>query len=229
MNNQISIVQVQSKFLSRVYSWMSFGLILTAITAFYVANNPLIVHFIYGKNWIFFSLLIIKFVMCVTISSALDSISARTAKWVFLAYSILTGIMLSVIFFVYPVASIAKIFFIASSMFASLAIYGHFTKSDLSGMGTFLFMSLIGLIISQFFGWFLNSPEFDWVTSGIGVMIFSLLTAYDTQKIKNMAQEVYETNDDYLKLSIYGALQLYLDFINLFLYLLSFIYGKKKN
>lgn len=224
--NNYSIAQVHSKFISKVYAWMSLGLLITGIISFFTASSPAIINFIFGNSLVFLGLVISNFLLVMGLSAMIDSISSSTAKIAFIIYSILTGFTFSAIFLLYTFSSIAIVFFITSLMFASMALYGHFTKADLTGMGGALTMCLIGLILSSVINMFLQNGTFDFIKSILGVIIFTLFTAYDAQKIKSFADEA-SNSEELSKLSIIGALELYLDFINLFLYLLKFM-GRKK-
>jgi FtsH-binding integral membrane protein len=161
------------------------------------------------------------------LSLLINRISFAAAAGLFLVYAVSLGLTLSAIFLVYTYSSIFSTFLVASGMFGAMALYGYFTKADLSAMGSFLFMALIGLILGGLVNMFFKSESFNYVLSAIGVIVFTLLTAYDVQKIKQMASGLYEDSDSMAKASILGALTLYLDFVNLFLYLLQ-IMGRRR-
>ncbi len=213
--------------LHRVYGWMAAGLATTAITAYIVANTPAFVEVLFKNIWLIFVLFIAQLALVVFLSFRIQRMSFVTAVVTFLLYSLLTGVTLSSIFFVYTQSSIAITFAVAAGMFFAMALYGFFTKADLSGMGNFLLMGLIGLIIALFVNMFLRSTTFDYIISAFGVVIFSLLTAYDVQRIKMLSQQLEASGMSAMNIAILGALMLYLDFINLFLYLLRFM-GQRK-
>lgn len=227
MNNQISIPKVQSKFFLNVYGWMSFGLFLTAMMAMFISSNISMLKFVLSP-FVFWPMVLAQFGLVAYLSAGLNSMSSSTAKTAFVVYAVITGVTLSSIFFVYTFASIASTFFICSGMFAAMAVYGHYTQSDLSSMGSYLFMALLGIIISSIANYFLQSSVFDLMISIFGVIVFTLLTAYDAQNLKMIIEDFDGTVEEASKLSIYGALSLYLDFINLFLYLLRFL-GRKRD
>jgi len=227
MNNDISIARAQSRFMFNVYGWMSFGLFLTSVVALFAASNMALMQFVFNP-WVFWPMLIAQFGLVVYLSAGLNSMSYTAARISFIAYSLLTGLTLSSIFFVYTFSSIAATFLVCSGMFAAMALYGYFTKADLSGMGTYLLMAIFGLVISSIVNYFLQNSMFDFMISIFGVIIFTLLTAYDAQKLKEIAYNYEGTNEGAAKLSIYGALVLYLDFINLFMYLVRLM-GRKRD
>jgi FtsH-binding integral membrane protein len=222
-------VQATNYFLRGVYNWMSLGLGLTAVVAYTVANTPAIAQVIFANPIIFWGLIIAQFGLVLAISGAVNRMSAGTATGLFLLYSALTGATLSSILMVYTAASIFKAFIVCTGMFAAMSVYGATTKKDLTGWGSFLFMGLIGIIIASIVNIFMASSALDFVISGIGVLIFTGLTAYDTQKLKVMGESA--PMDDTVAVrrgTILGALTLYLDFINLFLFLLRF-FGSSRN
>ncbi|OGB84361.1 hypothetical protein A3F66_01835 [candidate division TM6 bacterium RIFCSPHIGHO2_12_FULL_32_22] len=220
-----SQVNTFNKLLSKVYAWMSAGLLLTAGTAYYVGHSPAMLKVIVGNPWVLFGLILAQLGMVIFLSAGIRKLSFGAALATFLGYSLLNGLTLSFIFLVYTQASIALTFLVAAGMFAAMALYGYFTRADLSGMGSFLMMGIFGLVIAGIANMFFQSNSFSYVLSGAGVVIFSLLTAYDVQRLKTLSQ--YFSGKDEAKLSVIGALTLYLDFINLFLYLLRFMGNKK--
>jgi len=209
------------RFFVRVYSWMSMALIITGLVAYRTANSPEIISFV------FYGLLILELVLVGVLVGAINKMSAITATIVFILYSVLNGVTLSAIFFVFTADSIANVFFIAAGTFAAMSAYGYFTKSDLTKIGNILFMALIGLVIASLVNMFLKSEMLYWISSYAGVLIFVGLIAYDTQKLKKLNIIGNEDTDEGKKEAIIGALTLYLDFINLFLYLLR-IFGKRR-
>jgi FtsH-binding integral membrane protein len=222
--SQDSIAQAQTDFLSKVYAWMFGGLLLTAFTAWYVFDSQLYITI--ASSGLMFPLIIGELILVFVLSARIEKMSRTTAAVLFLGYSFLNGLTLSVILAVYTLESIQEVFFITAAMFAALSAYGYFTKKSLSGIGNFLFMGLIGIIIAGVVNIFMDSSALNFAISVIGVVIFAGLTAYDTQRLKEMYVLMYENEDMAAKGAIIGALQLYLDFINLFLFLLR-IFGNR--
>ncbi len=204
-----------------IYNYMALGLSLTGLVATLVASSPALLQAIYGSPLQFVVMLApVGFVFF--LSFRLHAIQASTAQMLFWAYSGLMGLSLSWIFLAYTGASVAKVFFVTAGTFGAMSLYGYTTQKDLTGLGSFLLMGLIGLILASLVNIFVKSSAFEFVISAIGVLIFTGLTAYDTQVIKS---EYIEGDDReiMMKKSIMGALRLYLDFINLFLHLLRFL------
>ncbi|MFC1832082.1 Bax inhibitor-1/YccA family protein [Thermodesulfobacteriota bacterium] len=216
-----------SIFLAKVFNWMAVGLGITGIVAYATATTGLAARIINSPLFLIIALGTLGLVFF--LSARIDKIQASTASALFVAYSVLNGLFFSTIFLRYTGASIASTFVITAGMFGAMAVYGLVTKRDLSGWGSFLFMGLIGLIIASIVNIFLKSSGVYWVTSMIGVLIFTGLTAYDVQKIKRMGEEgiMSQGQEAITKGSIMGALALYLDFINLFLMLLRFFGGSR--
>lgn len=216
-----------SIFLAKVFNWMAVGLGLTGIVAYFTAASGLARVII--SSPLFIIIAIATLGMVFFLSARIDKIQAGTASALFVGYAVLNGLFFSTIFLRYTGSSIAGTFMITAGMFGAMAVYGLVTKRDLSGWGSFLFMGLIGLIIASIVNIFLKSPGMYWVTSMIGVLIFTGLTAYDVQKIKRMGEEgiMSQGQEAITKGSIMGALALYLDFINLFLMLLRFFGGSR--
>ena len=227
----ITVSQAQqdaaSIFLAKVFNWMAAGLGITGLVAYAAAVSGLAVRIINSPLFLVLALGTLGLVFF--LSARIDKIQASTASALFVAYSVLNGLFFSTIFLRYTGTSIASTFVITAGMFGAMAVYGLITKRDLSGWGSFLFMGLIGLIIATIVNIFLKSPGVYWVTSIIGVFIFTGLTAYDVQKIKRMGEEgiMAQGREAITKGSIMGALALYLDFINLFLMLLRFFGGSR--
>ena len=209
----------------KVYTWMILALLITGVTAFGVASSPTLFMSLSKMMW---GLIIAELALVFILSGAINRLSLGTATLMFIGYSVLNGAMLSSIFLVYEPMVIAKVFFITAGTFGAMAVYGYTTKKDLTSMGKILFMALIGLIIATVVNMFLKSPGFDYILSYIGVAIFIGLTAWDSQKIKEMLQTQYDMSEGAQKLALLGALTLYLDFINLFLYLLR-IFGNNRD
>ena len=230
MNNQLSLQQeqVQAAFISKVYGWMSAALLITGVVAMWAASTPAVLTTIFpGESMLRFYLLIAaEFGAVIYLSARINKMSAETAGIVFILYSILNGLTLSVVFLVYTSSSIASTFLVTALTFGVMSAYGYTTKKDLTSIGNLAFMALIGLIIASVVNIFLHSEIMYWVITYAGVLIFVALTAYDTQKIKRMA--AFDDGEEVAKKkSILGALTLYLDFVNLFLYLLRFMGDRK--
>jgi FtsH-binding integral membrane protein len=218
--------QAQATFISKVYAWMSAALLVTGITAMMTASNEALMNIIFSNTYVFYALIIGEIALVWYLSSRIQSMSAQTATYLFIAYSVLNGLTLSVIFVVYTGASIATTFFISAGTFTIMSAYGYYTKRDLTSMGRILTMALIGIIIASIVNMFVESTLTAKIINYVGVLIFVGLTAYDTQKLK----EIYagdSGSEEFRKLSIMGALTLYLDFINLFLLLLRILGGRK--
>ncbi|MEI8308982.1 MAG: Bax inhibitor-1/YccA family protein [Chloroflexales bacterium] len=216
----------QQSVLTRVYAWMTAGLLTTGAIALSVANSSVLAGMIIGNPVIFFGLMIAEIAMVWVLSANLMRLAPAVATGMFLGYAALNGLTLSVIFLAYTRASIASTFFITAGTFATMSLIGYTTKRDLSKLGSLLFMALIGLIIASIVNIFVASSAFAWVISYAGVLIFVGLTAYDTQKIKRLIAQV-SGEDAEQRVAIYGALNLYLDFINLFLYMLRILGNRR--
>jgi FtsH-binding integral membrane protein len=212
----------------KVYTWMAMALAITGITAYGVAISPNLFNLIFSSKAIFFGLIIAELAMVIILSARLHKLSLTTATMMFIGFSVLNGVTLSSIFLAFTTASIAKTFFICAGTFAAMSIYGAFTKTDLSSMGKLMFMALIGLIIASVVSLFVRSTGLDLIISYAGVLIFVGLTAWDTQKIKMMLANADYMDESAQKIALIGALSLYLDFINLFLYLLR-IFGARRD
>ncbi|HEY0355200.1 MAG TPA: Bax inhibitor-1/YccA family protein [Flavisolibacter sp.] len=217
----------QKRFISKVYGWMAGALAITGLVAWYVSGSYSIISFIFANQWVFIGLMIVKLLMVGSLAGWVNRMSVTTASTIFVLYAILTGVVFSALFLIYTAGSLASTFLITGGMFAIMSAYGWFTGNDLTKFGNMLFMLLIGLIIASIVNIFLNSTMLYWISTYVGVFIFTGLIAYDTQKIKNMGAQVTEGTDEYKKGAIVGALSLYLDFINLFLMLLRIFGGRK--
>ena len=211
---------VLSTVMRKVYGRMFFALVVTALTALYVASSPALLATILGSRGIFFGLIIAELAVVFVVSGMLHKLSSTTAVLLFYLYAILNGVVFSSIFVVYELGSIAYTFFITAGVFGAMTVYGLVTKNDMTKFGSYCMMALFGLIIATVVNIFVASSTLDWIISLVGVALFIGLTAWDTQKIKNAAYEVEPSQMG--KLATIGALSLYLDFINLFLYLLRF-------
>ena len=206
---------------------MALGLAVTAIVALYAVNSGLIFSLL--RNPIIMIVLIVgELGLVIALSAAIGRFQSSTALFMFFAYSFLNGLTISTIFLIYTKASIANTFFITAGTFAAMSLYGYTTKRDLTSMGSFLMMGLIGIIIASFVNFFFRSPAFYWLITYAGIAIFVGLTAYDAQKIKEMAYAGFSGSEEERKGAVIGALRLYLDFINLFLLLLR-IFGRRSD
>ena len=218
---------VQRKFLTKVYGWMSLALLLSGITAFIVATSPFLINLVFGNKIGFPLLAIGEIVLVWWLSASIRKISTMTASIAFLAYSIINGATLASIFHVFSLNSIIVVFLVSALMFIGMSLYGVFSKSDIMSFGRYFSMAIIGLIVASVINIFLKSSGFNWVISIVTVVIFTGLTAYDTRKMILVSQQA-DGNDMFQKASIIGALELYLDFINIFLALLR-IFGKSRD
>lgn len=213
-------------FILKVYMWMSLGLFITAgvsVAPFLILSETQFINLISEYIYVFYGLMIVEFLIVLGLSFLINKMPAILGLLAFLFYSFLNGVTLSPIFIIYTGASIFSTFLICSMMFGGTSILGFITKMDLTKFGGYLTMALIGLIVAMVVNLFLNSSMMSWIISFVGVVLFVGLTAYDTQKIKNMAGGIDAASEDGKKASIMGALTLYLDFINLFLFLLRLL------
>ena len=215
------VTPMVSMVMRKTFGWMTMCLLITALTAMGVVNSGLFYQIASsGAMWL---LIIAELVLVFVLSARINKMSVTTATIMLIVYSALNGATLSFIFLAYSLGSIAKTFFITTGMFGVMALVGATTKRDLSKMGSILFMALIGLIIASLVNIFLHSSGLDWIISLIGVVLFTALTAYDVQRVKRLATESDLYDDTQVgRLAVISALSLYLDFINLFLYLLRF-------
>jgi uncharacterized protein len=218
-----------NEFVRSVYNWMAIGLAVTGFVAYYVANSPEMKSLIFGNTMIFYGLIIGELALVFTISARVNRMKAATATGLFVLYSALNGATLSFIFLVYTQSTITSVFFICAATFVSCSVYGWVTKRDLTSIGGFMTMGLIGIIIASVVNMFVRSQGMSMIISYIGVFVFIGLTAYDTQKIKTMAvtQPAGLESGAIRKGAILGALTLYLDFINLFLFMLRIFGGTR--
>ncbi|MFD1802893.1 Bax inhibitor-1 family protein [Mixta tenebrionis] len=215
-------------YMAQVYGWMTCGLLLTAFISWYAANTPAVMEMVLANRITFFGLIIAQLAVVFVLSGLVHKLSGSVATALFMLYSALTGLTLASIFLVYTYSSIASTFFVTAGMFGIMSFWGYTTKSDLSKMGNILFMALIGLLLASLVNFWLKSPALMWAITYIGVVVFVGLTAYDTQKLKAIGEQIDTRDKENLRrYSIMGALTLYLDFINLFLMLLR-IFGNRR-
>ena len=215
----------QTLLIRKVYVWMCAALLITAGTAYRVSNSEELLRLIFSSKISFFGIIIAQFAIVWFLSARIRTLTFSTATILFALYSVLMGVTMSCIFLAYTQSSIASTFFITAGTFAVMSVYGFTTKRDLTSIGGLLIMALVGLIIASIVNYFLKSSMFDLIISCIGVLIFVGLTAYDTQKIKALLNQ--ENTEENQKMAIIGSLMLYLDFINLFLFLLR-IFGRRR-
>ena len=209
----------------KVYLWMTLALVITGFTAYAVATRNSLTELIWSNSSVMWVLIIAELALVIGISAAINKLSLTVATLLFVLYSVINGAVLSSIFFVYTEGSIATAFFVAAATFGAMSLYGYFTKTDLASWGKILMMALIGLIIASIVAFFV--PGISIIASYVGVLVFVGLTAYDTQKIKEMCLQAPDAGESMQKYALLGALSLYLDFVNLFLYLLR-IFGRRE-
>lgn len=211
----------------KTYLWMSMALVITGLTAYVVATNAAISNFLFMHSQLIWILFLAEIGLVIGLSAAIRKISLSAATLMFVAYAALNGVTFSSLFYVYTMESLASTFFITAGTFGAMSLVGFFTKADLSSMGKILLMALIGLIIASLVNIFVASSGLEVLMTYLGVLIFVGLTAYDTQKIKQMFLMAPDASEATQKYAVLGALTLYLDFINLFLYLLR-IFGRRE-
>ena len=207
-------------FLSKVYGWMFVGLLVTAVTAFAVGSSPAIIAIVFANRLVFWALIIAQLGLVFYLAARVEKLTPATAAGLFILYSALVGVTSSVILLLYTGASIASTFIITAGMFGATAVFGTVTRRSLAGIGQFLFMGLIGLILASIVGFFWHSDALQFVISVVGVLVFTGLTAWDAQRLKQMAVALPDGRVG--AYAVVGALSLYLDFINLFFFLLRF-------
>ena len=211
----------------KVYLWMTMALAITGFTAYYVATNETLITALVTNQILFWGLAIGELALVIGLTAAINRLSLTTATLMFVLYSVINGATMSFIFLLYTASSITSVFFITAGTFAAMALFGYFTKTDLTSMGKFLLMALIGIIIATIVNIFTKSQGLAVILNYLGVLVFVGLTAYDSQKIKQMLQMAPDAGEGAQKIALLGALSLYLDFINLFLYLLRILGSKR--
>ncbi|MCB9639026.1 MAG: Bax inhibitor-1/YccA family protein [Myxococcales bacterium] len=219
---QLQVSEAGRQMLMRTYMWMFAALCVTGVVGMYVVQSRYIITYLFQNPTVMFGLLVGELLLVGVIAGMVHRMSLPVAMGTFFFYAALNGVTLAPLAFRYTSASIANVFFITAGMFAVTTVYGYTTKRDLSGVGHFAIMGLIGIIIASIVNIFMGSPALYWMISYIGVVVFVLLTAYDTQMIVQMGEEGEDSN----QMAIYGALELYLDFVNLFILLLR-IFGNR--
>ena len=223
-------VEAINAFFGKVYRWMAAGLILTAVAAHVTASSPTLLEMIFGSRVTLIALIVIELGLVFGISAGINRISAATASTLFVVYSLLNGVTLSSVLLIYTGESVFSAFLTTAGMFGAMSVYGLYTKRDLASWGSFLMMGLFGLIIASLVNLFLKSSATQFVLTIFGIVIFMGLTAWDTQMLRNMGESFgdrIEGDETVSKLAVLGALRLYLDFVNIFLYLLQFM-GRRR-
>ena len=219
--------EVQRKFMAGVYFRMTIALFITAAVAWYASGSEQIMGFLYSNKGLpFYALIVVELVLVIALSAAIHKMSSFVALFFFILYSVVNGLSFSAIFILYQLGSVFHIFLISALMFAAMSVYGAFTKSDLTSAGRYLTMALIGLIVAGLINLLFKSTMLDWITSIVGVGIFIGLTAYDTQRLMRIGVK-NDGSEKFQKMAVIGALELYLDFINIFLKMLR-LFGKRK-
>ncbi len=226
-NTGLGIKSSTSIYLTRVYNWMALALFATGLVAYYTASSTQMTNIIFSSKIVFYGLIIGELLLVVYISRSIQKLSQTSAIALFMLYAVLNGLTLSAIFLVYTLGSISSTFYITAGTFGVMSLYGYYTKRDLTSIGNLAFMALIGIIIASVVNFFFQSEMMGWIITYLGVAIFVGLTAYDTQKLKEIGARGFENGESLEKLAIMGALTLYLDFINLFLFLLR-IFGDRR-
>lgn len=211
----------------KVYLWMTLALVITGFTAYYVASSEALMMALFSNQIIFWGLVIGELVLVFSLSAAINKLSLTAATLMFVLYSVINGATMSFIFLVYTASSITNVFFITAATFAVMAFFGYFTKTDLTSWGKILMMALIGIIIATIVNIFTKSEGLAVILNYLGVLVFVGLTAYDSQKIKQMLMQAPDAGEGAQKVALLGALSLYLDFINLFIYLLRILGSKR--
>lgn len=218
----------QNALMRSVYTWMTLALAITGLTAMYMAKSLTFINAMTQNSILFWGILIAEVVLVMYMTARINKISFTTATLLFIAYSILNGVTLSVLFLVYTMSSIATTFFVTAGTFGVMAVFGYITKKDLTRIGSLCIMGVIGIIIASVVNMFLHNSMMDMIISYVGVLLFIGLTAYDAQKIKRLLSgDDIEVNESTQKIALLGALTLYLDFINLFIYLLRILGDRK--
>ncbi len=217
---------MSQRFITAVYGWMVAALAISGISAFAVIHNDTVFRFVFGSQFVFLALIIGEFALVAILSAGIRKMSFGAAMGAFLGYSVLNGVTLSAVFLRYTSGSITRIFMITALMFGAMSLYGMKTRSNLHSAGRYLMMAVVGLVIASVINMFLRSSSMEWLISFIAVGVFTGLTAYDTQKILQASRHA-RNDDTYRKAALIGALELYLDFINIFLALLR-LFGNRR-
>ena len=224
--DQLGIKSYQALFITKVYNWMALALFITGLVSYFVASSPELINIIMGSKFVFYGLLIGELLLVIYLTRSIDKLSQNMVIAGFLLYAVLNGLTMSFIFMIYTSNSIATTFYVTAGTFGAMSLYGYYTKKDLTSLGNMAMMGLIGIIVASIVNMFLQNDMMSWIITYLGVAIFVGLTAYDTQKLKNMGSQGFVNDESMEKTSILGALTLYLDFINMFLFLLR-IFGNR--
>lgn len=224
--DQVGIKSYQALFITKVYNWMALALFITGLVSYFVASSPQLINIIIGSKFVFYGLLIGELLLVIYLTRSIHKLSQNMVISGFLLYAVLNGLTMSFIFLVYTSNSIATTFYVTAGTFGAMSLYGYYTKKDLTSIGNMAMMGLIGIIIASIVNMFLKNDMMYWIITYLGVAIFVGLTAYDTQKLKNLGSQGFVNDESMEKTSILGALTLYLDFINMFLFLLR-IFGNR--
>lgn len=224
--DQLGIKSYQALFITKVYNWMALALFITGLVSYFVASSPELINIIIGSKFVFYGLLIGELLLVIYLTRSIDKLSQNMVIAGFLLYAVLNGLTMSFIFMIYTSNSIATTFYVTAGTFGAMSLYGYYTKKDLTSLGNMAMMGLIGIIVASIVNMFLQNDMMSWIITYLGVAIFVGLTAYDTQKLKNMGSQGFVNDESMEKTSILGALTLYLDFINMFLFLLR-IFGNR--
>lgn len=211
----------------KVYLWMTLALVITGFAAYYVASSETLMTALFTNQILFWGLVIGELVLVFSLSAAINKLSLTAATLMFVLYSVINGATMSFIFLVYTASSVTNVFLITAATFAVMAFFGYFTKTDLTSWGKILMMALIGIIIATIVNIFTKSEGLAVILNYLGVLVFVGLTAYDSQKIKQMLMQAPDAGEGAQKVALLGALSLYLDFINLFIYLLRILGSKR--
>jgi FtsH-binding integral membrane protein len=232
LNNPFALSQEQLQersFITEVYAWMGIALLISGVVAFLTASSRTLVQFVYGTPFVLLVLFILEIGLVGVLSGWVHRMPLPAAALTFLAYSFLNGLTLAFVFLFFTSSSIATTFFVTAGTFGIMSIYGYTTKTDLTDFGNLFLMALVGLILASLVNLFFHNPTLYWIITYAGILIFIGLTAYDTQKIKRLSSYgIRAGGDEEQKEAIFGALILYLDFINLFLFLLRLFGGRKE-
>lgn len=223
----VDSASVSRSFVANVFAYMTLALVISGVAAYWFAASGMILNLLQTSNFLMWGIMLAPLAAVLVMNFAFNRLSYTALIAIFLAYSFITGLSLSVIFLIYSTATIAKVFLITAGLFATMAVIGYTTKTDLTKLGSILMMAVIGIVIASVVNWFMKSDTMDYVISCVGVLVFTGLIAYDTQKVKRIGAGVEFGTATAGKLAVMGALSLYLDFINLFLFLLRIFGGRK--
>ena len=223
----VDSASVSRSFVANVFAYMTLALVISGVAAYWFAASGMILNLLQTSKFLMWGIMLAPLAAVLVMNFAFNRLSYTALIAIFLAYSFTTGLSLSVIFLIYSTATIAKVFLITAGLFATMAVIGYTTKTDLTKLGSILMMAVIGIVIASVVNWFMKSDTMDYVISCVGVLVFTGLIAYDTQKVKRIGAGVEFGTATAGKLAVMGALSLYLDFINLFLFLLRIFGGRK--